>query len=99
MANDISANPWKIDTPGASVIYAFPVKVMNINWSNYTITSAQNLVVQDSNGKDIVNSTTGAAGASGQLQVLNTGPLGWVRGIKVPTLTSGEVTISIGAGK
>lgn len=81
------------------MVYAFPVKIMNINWSNYTIATAQNLVVQDSNGKDIVRTTTGAAGASGQLQTLNTGPIGWVRGIKVPTLDSGEITISIGAGK
>jgi hypothetical protein len=27
------------------------------------------------------------------------GKMGWVRGIKMPTLSAGEVTIAIGAGK
>jgi hypothetical protein len=97
MANNLASNPWKIDTPGASVIYAFPVKVMNINWSNYTLTTAQTALVQDSNGKDILNVTTAATSAT--MQPINTGQIGWVRGIQVPTLGSGELTISIGAGK
>jgi hypothetical protein len=96
MANDLSANPWRIDTAGASVIYSFPVRIKNINWSNYTLGGSQTCNVQDSNGKDILLAVTGTGT---QMQQINTGDLGWVRGIKVPTLGSGELTIAIGAGK
>lgn len=92
MANDISANPWKLDTPGAGVIYAFPVKIKNIVWANYA--AAATLVLQDVNGKDIINATAPGVGQS-----WNFGEFNWVRGIKMPTLSSGELTIAIGAGK
>lgn len=108
MANDLSANPWKLDTPGASVVYAYPVKIQNINWANYTLAATTGnaaLVIQDSNGKDIVNvnfTNTTATVVPGI--PFNTGLVGWVRGIKITTLSSaggsaGEVTIAIGAGK
>lgn len=79
------------------MIYAFQVKILNINWSNYTLATAQTVQLQDSNGKDILNATTAATSAT--MQPINTGFIGWVRGIKLPTLGSGELTISIGAGK
>lgn len=95
MANDLSANPWKIDTPGAGVIYAFPIKIVNIVWANYT-TTGDALVIQDENGKDIVNALiTTSLSTTG----MSFGPIGWVRGLKVITMTHGEVTIAIGAGK
>ena len=96
MANDLSANPWKIDTAGAGVLYAFPVRIGTITWANYTPGTAS-AVVQDSNGKDIFN----AAIPSGQTQMqpVIMSNVGWVRGLKVTTLTNGELTISVGAGK
>jgi hypothetical protein len=96
MANDISANPWKIDTASANVIYAFQMKITNIIWADYTLGGAQTLVVQDANGKQIVQMVTGTSTTAAPLQ---TGFIGWVRGLKVPTLGSGEVTIFVGAGK
>ena len=96
MANDISANPWKLDTPGASNIYISPVRISNLIWANYTLGSGQTLLLQDINGKDIVSMTTGTGT---QTQPLASGFIGWVRGIKLPTLSSGEITIAIGAGK
>jgi hypothetical protein len=96
MANDISANPWKIDTAGAGTIYAFPVRIGNINWSNYSLGVSQTCQVQDVNGKDILLAVTGTGT---QMQPTNTGVIGWVRGLKVTTLGSGELTITIGAGK
>jgi hypothetical protein len=80
------------------VIYAFPVRIANITWANYTVTAAQNCVVQDANGKDIMRATTGGA-AGAQMQVVSSGFVGWTRGLKVPTLDSGELTIAVGAGK
>jgi len=96
MATDLSANPWKIDTPGAGTIYALPVRISNIQWVNYTLGAGQTCVVQDVNGKDIMNAATGTGT---QMQPVNSGAVGWVRGLKVTTLTSGELTIAIGAGK
>lgn len=95
MANDISANPWKIDTPGASVIYAFPIKIVNIIWANYT-TTADALIIRDLNGKDIINALVTTNISTG---FQSFGNIGWVRGLIVPTMTHGEITIAIGAGK
>ena len=77
------------------MLYAFPVKIVNIVWANFT-TTGDALVIQDLNGKDIVNAIVTTN--------LNTGPMSfgtflWVRGLKVITMTHGEVTIAIGAGK
>ena len=92
MANDISANPWKIDTASASTIYAGPVKIDNVIWANQAV--AATLLVQDVNGKDIIRATA-TSGITDQ----HFGKIGWVRGLVVPTLSSGELTIAIGAGK
>jgi hypothetical protein len=92
MANDISANPWKLDTAGAGTIYAFPIKIDNIVWANEA--AADTLLIQDANGKTIVSAT-----ATSGLSQNHFGKIGWVRGLKLITLTSGVVTIAIGAGK
>lgn len=88
----MSANPWKLDTAGASVIYAFPVKIVNILWANEAANDT--LLIQDSNGKTIISAT-----ATSGLSQNHFGSIGWVRGLILRTLTSGVVTIAIGAGK
>lgn len=97
MANDLSANPWKIDTAGAGVIYGFQMKITNIIWADYTLATAQTLVIQDLNGKQIIKMVTAATQTTAA--PLQTGFIGWVRGLIVPTLGSGEVSIFVGAGK
>jgi hypothetical protein len=92
MANDISANPWKIDTPGAGAIYAFPIKIDNIVWANEA--AAATLLITDVNGKTIVSATASTNSSDNHF-----GKIGWVRGLIVPTLSGGVVTIAIGAGK
>lgn len=109
MANNIGPNPWKLDTPGAGIIYAFPVRITNITWGNVVLaitTGTATFVLQDSLGNDIANIVlTNTTGTVSETQVAyNSGQIGWVRGIKMPTLsstggTAGEVTIAIGAGK
>ena len=90
----MSANPWKLDTAGAATIYAFPVKITNLVWANYT-TTGDALVVRDRNGKDIVNAliTTSLGGT------ISFGNIGWVEGIALITITHGEITVSVGAGR
>lgn len=109
MANDISANPWKLDTASANTIYSSPVRIGNIIWSNVVLaatTGSATLVITDVNAKDIVRITlTNTLGTVTQTQVaFVSGQIGWVRGIIMTTLssaggTAGEVTIAIGAGK
>lgn len=95
MANDISANPWKLDTAGAGTIYQFPVKIKNIIWANFT-TTGDVLLIRDKNGKDIVNAlVTTSLG----IPSMSFGSFDWVEGIALITITHGEVTIAIGAGK
>lgn len=97
MANDVSANPWKLNTTTTSTIWPSEVKITSVTWANYSLGSAQSLILQDANGKDIVN----MAVPSTQTQVipLSQTNIGWVRGLIVNALSSGEVTVSIGAGK
>jgi hypothetical protein len=83
-----------LDTPGASVIFAFPVKIRNVIWANFT-TAGDTLLLQDANGKDIINAVV----ASTTQGMMSFGNMDWVRGIKLVTLTHGEITIAIGAGK
>jgi hypothetical protein len=77
------------------VIYAFPVKIVNVIWANYT-TTADAFVLRDLNGKDIINALVTTNISTG---FQSFGGMGWVRGIILLTLTHGEVTIAIGAGK
>jgi hypothetical protein len=92
VANDISSNPWKLDT--AATVYSFPVRIKSVIWANFTATG-QNLVIRDINGKDIVNMKTTTSLTS----QLVTPEIGWVRGLVVATIDAGEVTIAISAGK
>jgi hypothetical protein len=96
MANDISANPWHINVVASGstvVLYPYPIKIKNIVWANPGAGST--LILQDKNGRDIVNATT-IAGQEGNWTF---GAFDWVQGLIVNTLSAGEVTIAIGAGK
>lgn len=93
MANDISANPWRIDT--APFSYAFPVKITNLNINDATGTD--HVIIKDINGKTIVDFT-----ANTSEDEYRVGGLGWVRGIVVSSGglgTSAVVTIAVGAGR
>lgn len=92
MANDISSNPWKLDT--AATIYAFPVKIKNIVWADYT-TAGDTLLIENIAGKQIVKAVVG----TDLVPVWSFGAFDWVEGIILATISHGEVTIAIGAGK
>lgn len=85
MANDISANPWFIDTPGAGLIYGAYVRIKNILWSDQ-VAAGDQLIIQDRNGKTIAN-----AKAPGANQIQFWGVDNWVNGLKVTTLTAGGI--------
>jgi hypothetical protein len=93
VANDITSNPWKLDTP-ATISMPSRVKINNIVWGDYT-TAGDTLLITDLNGKQIVKAVVGAN--VGEFWTF--GGFGWVNGIILSTISHGEVTIAIGAGK
>lgn len=91
MANDISGSVWRIDTTPFS--YAYPVKIVSANWTDQQNVGDQ-VVLQTTASKPIIDS---------QAQQINFqqnfGFLGWQNGIKIVTLDSGVLNLSVGAGK
>jgi len=83
MANNITGNPWTIDTPG--VISTAGVHIKNILWLN----GAGTLVIVDNAGRDIVRDAWAAT------QDHNYGEFKWVQGMNVTTIGGGEVVVVI----
>ncbi len=95
MANDITSNPWVINTAPFTSGTILKVKVANLNITDST--AADHVVIKDLNGKTLVDWTAD----TGTLEY-RVGPLGWVNGIVIASGglgTSSVVTIAIGAGK
>lgn len=92
MANDITGAVWRLDSTPFS--YPYPgVKIVNANW-----TDAQNLgdqaVLQTTASHPIIDSK-----AQGPNYQQHFGFLGWQNGVKLVTLNSGVLNLSVGAGK
>lgn len=97
MANDITSNPWVINTVPFTSGTILKVKVDNLDITDAGATD--NILIKDLNGKTLVNWTANASQTSYRI-----GKLGWVNGIVVATGGLGTagtavVTISVGAGK
>jgi len=73
--------------------YAFPVKIVVAQWTDATSAGDQ-IVVQNTASVPIIDSQ-----ASSPNFQQNFGFLGWQNGIKVTTLTSGVLQLSVGGGK
>ena len=85
MANDLTANPWYIDTTG--FIWQGRVYINDLIWSNATPGDA--LVITDINGNFIVNTVANAG-----TETFYFGKMGWVTGLVVVTLT-GNLSVFI----
>ena len=97
MANNISTGVWRLDTPGSSVIWPFQVRIGNISWTNYPVGAAGTAVLQDGQGNDVFNASIPDSQTS--MMPITTGFIGWCRGLKLISLSGGELLISVGAGK
>lgn len=86
MANNISANPWYIDTVG--VIWHGKVYIKEFIWNKPTAGSA--LIILDDNGNTILNTV-----ANANDPMFAFGTLSWVNGINVTTLGSGTLSFFI----
>lgn len=85
MANDITSNPWYLDTPGT--IYSGKCKLEQIVWTDQ-VAAGDVLLIKDINGKTIVSSKASAANTEQWFTAK-----GWFNGLVLTTLGSGVVTI------
>jgi hypothetical protein len=98
MANNIATNVWRIDTAGASPVKTGggPVYVSALEFSGYAVATDRAVVT-----------ATDAAGVTFNVCVLqgnadlspistNLGKAVWIRGLAVPTLTAGQVSVYLG---
>ena len=90
MANDFSANPWSLDTVSTAVVTTFWSTQAKISHAEFIDYNADTDVaeLQDVNGKSIWK----ANGAS-DLRPIVSGKIGWVRGIKLTSITAGKVRV------
>ena len=86
MANNITGNPWFVDTPG--VIWHGNVYLKEIVWNKPTAGSALKIV--DDAGRTILDTV---ANASDPMQ--DFGTMSWVSGFNVVTLATGVLTVFI----
>lgn len=85
MPNNITGNPWKLDTVGQ--IANWNVHIKNLVWVNAT--DGATVVLVDNAGRDILRATYTAAGDN------NFGEFKWVAGVNLTTLTAGELLLVI----
>jgi len=91
MANITNQNPFIIDTPGAAVIFAQPIRVRGIRWVGAT-TAGHLISVTDSN--DVEKWASEAAGVNHtEADTIKEETL-W-KGLKVPTMQSGKLYIEL----
>lgn len=91
MANDIASTVWRIDT--LPFTYPYRLKIVSAIWSDQ-VAAGDSIVATQSNGKPLFDSK---AQEANYLQDL--GRKDWVNGITMVTLTSGVLTLNVGAGK
>jgi hypothetical protein len=87
MANDISARQWKLDTPAATVIANWNIKVKQFEFFDFN-GNADLVKITDQNGKIVWDGHGSADGAP-----VRSGTVGWVNGLIMPVLTSGKLMV------
>ncbi len=85
MANDITGNPWKLDTPG--VITTSGVHIKNLIWTNGA--TGNTCVLLDNAGRDVARATYTAQGTVVFFEMK------WVQGLNLTTLTGGELLLVV----
>lgn len=92
MANQMSTNPWIVDTVGAAILWDGILHNVQVEYIDYA-SADDHVEVQDRNNR-IVARLKGAA----DLRTVRTGKIGWVQGMKVPVLDS-DGNPNMGTGK
>lgn len=90
MANDLTADPWIVDTAGAGVLSTNKIYIKSVRWVGGT-TAGHTAVIHDQKSNIIWSSV-----ASGANYVESEIIEQWIDGLIVPTLASGTLYIQIG---
>lgn len=93
MANDLTGNPWIIDTAGANILSTDQIHIKSIRWVNAT-TVGHHATIQNQLGKVIWDSYASGAGYIESEMIEQ-----WFSGLIVPTLGSGILYILLGKGR
>jgi hypothetical protein len=93
MANDVTRNPWVLDTVGivwGTVAQPLPARIGQIEFAGYSV-DTDTCEVQDLDSK-----TIWIGNGAADLETVRSGKIGWShRGLKVSTLTAGKVYVYI----
>ena len=87
MANNISGNPWNLDTPG--VLFKQRFKFDGGTWNAATANATMELV--DNTGRVVFNAVFPT-----DLTPVQIPKMGWVNGLTLLTLSSGNISIFVG---
>lgn len=86
MANNLTGNPWFVDTAG--VIWHGNVYIKDIIWNKPTAGGALKIV--DDAGRTVIDTVANASDP-----MFDFGTLSWISGLNVVTLASGSLSIFI----
>lgn len=87
MANRLTENPFVIDTASANVLFKGNIEVDYFEFTGYAL-DTDNVIVQDNAG-NLIWQENGAS----DLRNVRSGHVGYIRGLIVPTLTSGKLLV------
>lgn len=88
MANDVTGNPWILDTPSTNLVWTGNIKVSHIEFFDYAA-DGDNATLTDAAGRFIARLNGNAA-----LETERTGNISWVyNGLKLTVLTAGKVAV------
>ena len=87
MANDLTQNPFILDTPGTAILYRPDICSCHFEWARYA-SQADNVAIQNRFGK-VIWEATGRA----DLSLVESFTIEWVHGIALTILTAGRVRV------
>lgn len=94
MANDISGNPFALDTPNFGNIFAPDTKIYikTIRWTSPTAVAGHRVILTDQRDRVIWESVANGANYA---EVDHLDPREFFMGLKIPNLDSGRVLLYI----
>ena len=93
MANDVTSNPWILDTAGATPITTDLIRVKGIRWVGAT-TAAHAAILKDQNGKVKWRSVASGANYVESDNLFTRPPNNW-DGLVLDTLQSGVIFVEL----
>jgi hypothetical protein len=88
MANDLTRNPWVIDSATIGPIWNSYARMEALSWQDVSTTGHQ-LILQDQNGKEVWSMTAPGAGFYNFQKPM------WINGLIVKRLDSGKIYVTI----